>query len=115
VESIGEAAKALAPVIVGAFAVQQLLELLQNIPAISNSSKKKLILGAISLVIGIALTFGTGMRVLEPLEIASQDWMDAVVTGILLSAGTEGSNSILKILEYFKDKLKNGGDDDDGT
>ena len=34
------------------------------------------------------------------------DWVDAVATGFIISAGTEGANSILKFLGYAKDSQK---------
>ena len=105
---------ALGPIIVAAFAIQQLLELVDPIfPKDLDSNKKKLILGIVSLVFGLILAFGFGLRVMEPFGAKTVGWLDALVTAVLLSAGTEGSNSIMKVLTYYKDSLKNGDDDDE--
>ncbi|MFZ5908962.1 MAG: hypothetical protein ACOYYU_02985 [Chloroflexota bacterium] len=121
--------KALGPVIVAAFAIQQLLELAgtfffkevapndQSEAAKKVAKNKKLILGIVSLALGFVLAFGFGLRIMEPFGAKTVDWLDAVVTAILLSAGTEGSNSIMKVLEYYKNllKKKEEGDDHDGN
>jgi drug/metabolite transporter (DMT)-like permease len=100
---------ALGPVIVAAFAVQQLLELVDPVFFHEQVIKyKKLILGFVSLGLGLVLAFGFGLRVMAPFGVSTADWLDAIVTAILLSAGTEGSNSIMKVLQYYKESLKNG-------
>lgn len=104
---------ALGPVIVAAFAVQQLLELVGQIFFNDSGGKnKKLVLGLVSLALGFVLAFGFGLRIMEPFGVVTVGWLDAVVTAILLSAGTEGSNSIMKVLEYYKESLKDDGDGD---
>jgi hypothetical protein len=116
--------KALGPAIVAAFAVQQLLELLD--PGVvrlfrlegndeKDKKKKRLVLGIVSLIVGLVLAFGVDeMRVLQNLGVADVDFLDAIVTAVIISGGTEGSNSVLKILEYLKGSLKedrdSGGD-----
>jgi len=101
---------ALGPVVVAAFAVQQLLELVDPILFQEQVVKhKKLILGVVSLVVGLVLTFGFGLRVMARFGVYTADWLDAIVTAVLLSAGTEGSNSIMKVLQYYKETLKNRG------
>jgi hypothetical protein len=100
--------KALGPVLVAAIAVQQLLELTDTFFFNDDTKNKKLILGIASLIIGFILTFGFGLRVMGPFGVVTADWLDAIVTAVLLSAGTEGSNSIMKLLEYYKEKLKSG-------
>jgi len=107
--------KALAPVFAAGFAVQQLLELID--PAIAVVLKtpawKKFVLGLISLVIGLLLSSLGGFRVLAALSKVSSDsstWnhpkLDVFVTGLILSAGTEGFNSIMKFLGYAKEGKK---------
>ena len=110
---------ALAPVFAAGFAVQQFLEILTSIlnldtkPAFQNW--KKVILGLVSLVIGFALTFGIdALRVLQPLLIGADGkptatinpFWDHIVTAFVISAGTEGVNSILKFLKYSKEDKK---------
>jgi len=127
---------ALGPVIVVAFAIQHLFELVEQfVFADSGAKNKKRILRAVSLGLGLVLAFGFGLRVMQPIGVGAAafgfglrvtgsfaveaaDWVDGIITAILLSAVTEGSNSIMKILEYYKDKLKDGNtsseENDDG-
>ena len=90
---------ALGPVVVAAFAVQQLLELADPIFFHEQVVKyKKLILGFVSLAVGLVLAFFFGLRVMAPFGVTTADWLDAIVTAVLLSAGTEGSNSGLFLM-----------------
>ena len=95
---------ALGPAFAAGFAVQQLLEILS--PLVDKiKTEKKLVLGLLSLVIGLVLAFGAGLRVLQPLGVANVNFvLDAIVTALIISAGTEGFNSIMKFLGYTKDK-----------
>jgi len=97
---------ALGPAFAAGFAVQQLLEILDPLVDKIKADKKKLLLGIVSLVIGLALAFGAGLRVLHPLGVANADFWDAIVTALIVSAGTEGFNSIMKFLGYTKEKRK---------
>ena len=99
--------KALGPAFAAGFAVQQLLEVLDPlIMKIIGKADKKLVLGVAAFVFGLVLAFGTGLRVLEPLGVANAGIWDAVVTGLVISAGTEGINSILKFMGYSKEREK---------
>ena len=95
---------ALGPAFAAGFAVQQLLEILG--PLVDKiKTDKKLVLGLLSLLIGLGLAFGAGLRVLQPLGVANVPFvLDAIVTALIISAGTEGFNSIMKFLGYTKDK-----------
>jgi hypothetical protein len=99
---------ALGPAFASGFAVQRLLEildpLLDKIVVIKNN--KKIALGLVSLIIGLILAFGMGLRVLRPLGMANVDFLDAITTGLIVSSGTEGFNSILKFLGYIKEDKK---------
>jgi hypothetical protein len=96
---------ALGPAFAAGFAVQQLLEILD--PLMDKIKvDKKFLLGIVSLIAGLVLSFGAGLRVLQPLGIAGSDTWDALVTGLIVSAGTEGFNSIMKFLGYSKEKQK---------
>ena len=97
---------ALGPAFVAGFAVQQMLEILDPIVERFFKGNKKLLLGSVSLIIGLALAFGAGLRVLQPLGVTNTDFLDAIVTGLIVSAGTEGINSIMKFLGYTKDNTK---------
>jgi hypothetical protein len=99
---------ALGPAFAAGFALQRLLEifdpLLDKIKFVKGN--KKIVLGLISLIIGLVLAFGIGLRVLRPLGVTTADFLDAVTTALIVSAGTEGFNSILKFLGYIKEDRK---------
>jgi hypothetical protein len=113
----------LAPVFAAGFAVQQLLEILTSFLDLDSKATfqkyKKAILGSVALVAGIVLAFAAHLRVLKPLleaavssagEIPAFEipaFIDYAATGLVISAGTEGLNSILKFLKYKKEETKN--------
>lgn len=74
-------------------------------PWIPEKGKKRLI-GAIALGVGITLAWAAELRVLEPLGIADAEVADIAVTALVVSAGTEGFNSIMKFLGYKKEEKK---------
>lgn len=102
------------PIFAAGFAIQQFLEILDPIVVrLIGERDKKLILGIISLVAGLLIAFGTGLRVLAPLCIYSDiqegsyfDLLDALITAFIISAGTEGINSVMKFLGYAKESKK---------
>jgi hypothetical protein len=100
---------ALGPVLAAGFAVQQLLEifspLVERITG-NDEKAKKMYLGLISLLFGFGLSFGAGLRVLTALGAATPYLVDGVVSGLIISGGTEGINSIMKFLGYTKEKEK---------
>ena len=95
---------AFGPAFATGFALQRLLEIL-DVP-LENYAKeyKKLILSLLSLVGGLILAFGAGLRVLVHLGFVGGDVWDALVTGLIISAGTEGINTIMKYFGYVKQK-----------
>lgn len=99
---------ALGPAFATGFAVQRLLEILDPItPARLRPERKKSILGIISLICGFAAAYWLKeTRVLSLLGIQNVEILDFVVTGLIISAGTEGFNSILKFLSYKKEETK---------
>ncbi len=100
---------ALAPGFVIGFAVQRLLEIVDALvtPLLGDVWKKPEVKGFVFAVLaiaaGFALASATGVRVLKPLGATASDNWDLVVTAFVISAGTEGMNSILKYLGYKKD------------
>ena len=99
--------KALGPAFAAGFAIQQLLEILDPlIIKIIGQADKKLVLGIVAFIVGLVLAFGAGLSILEPLGVADTGIWDTIVTGLVISAGTEGINSILKFLGYTKEKEK---------
>ena len=97
---------ALGPAFVAGFALQRLLEILDPLVDGWVETNKKIISGLISLLVGLLLaTFG-GLRVLAPLNFTQSDIIDDIVTGLVISGGTEGFNSIMKFLGYSKEEKK---------
>ena len=100
---------ALGPVFAAGLALQQLLEIfgpLMEKLANNDEKRKKLFLGLISLVAGLGLSFGAGLYVLRAMGASTPYVVDGIVSGLIISGGTEGINSILKFLGYSKDKEK---------
>lgn len=109
----------LVPAFAAGFAVQQLLEIIDPLVerfVKDDANQKKLVLGVISLIIGILLALLPWMRILvhlaqlQDVNFKSLDGSAAVadvfITGLVISAGTEGFNSILKFLGYKKEEKK---------
>jgi hypothetical protein len=118
---------ALAPVFAAGFAIQQLLEVpgtLLELYGGDNAQKyKKIILGILGAIAGCLLAASVDdlavLRVLLTHTVTDaagksttvvpviSRWVEVPVTGLILSAGTEGVNSILKFMKYAKEDKKN--------
>ncbi|HEX2832306.1 MAG TPA: hypothetical protein VHW00_04785 [Thermoanaerobaculia bacterium] len=87
------------------FAVQQLLELVDAI-FFGNvlGANKKAVLAWISFFAGLALS--VQIRVLSVFVPTVNPVIDVFVSALVISAGTEGLNSILKFLSYKKEEQK---------
>jgi hypothetical protein len=115
---MGQAAGSLGPVFVAGFAVQQFLEVLTSILGLDSNASfekyKKAILGVASFGAGLILAINIEeVRVLKAFGITSG--FDIWITGFVLSAGTEGANSILKFLKYSKEDKKSDAAAKDST
>ncbi len=98
---------ALVPVFAVGLAIQQLLEVLDPIMnKLVGEGDKKLFLGIISMVVGLTIAYSSHISVLTPLGIIDAGALDVFVTGLIVSAGTETFNSILKFLGYAKENMK---------
>jgi hypothetical protein len=100
---------AFGPAFAAGFALQKLLEIFDPLVErlVKNDEKaKKMFLGLVSLAAGLALAFGAGIRVLVHLGYSGSDVWDALITALIVSAGTEGINSIMKYLGYAKENKK---------
>lgn len=102
---------ALGPAFAAGFAVQRLLEILDPLVAkLLGEDRKKIYLGLLSLLAGLGLTYGAGLKVLAYLVTDKTGgvfrYLDLLVTALVISAGTEGFNSILKFLSYKKEEKK---------
>jgi len=104
---------ALAPVFAAGLGIQQLAELLSPLLDKIAITYKKIVIGFVSLTIGLVLAFTANLHVLQLLGITPAvnpnaiNVIDGVVTGLIISGGTEGINSILKFLKYKKEESKN--------
>ena len=101
---------ALAPVFAAGMGIQQLGELLSPLVDKISADNKKIVLGLLSLTLGLVLAFTAKLRVLQILGVtpaSGLDTVDTIVTGLIISGGTEGINSILKFLKYKKEDTKN--------
>jgi hypothetical protein len=118
---------ALAPVFAAGFAIQQLLEVPGTLIELSGGEKsqkyKKIILGVLGAIIGCSLAAWVDdlavLRVLLTHTVTDaagksttvvpviSRYVEVPVTGLILSAGTEGVNSILKFMKYAKEDKKN--------
>lgn len=94
---------AFAPAFAAALGLQQLLEIMD--PLFSWLKERKgLVLKPLSLVVGLILSNYAGLRVLTHLSYTGAEFWDIMVTGLIISGGTEGFNSIIKFLGYTKEK-----------
>ncbi len=96
--------------------VQRALEILDPLfPAsIPLSNRKKIYMGLVSLAMGWAIAF-SGIRVFAPLDVQMPVVLDCLLSGIFISAGTEGFNSLLKFANYKKAEAKKDAAKDDGA
>ncbi|MGE5550350.1 MAG: hypothetical protein ACM3ZC_07445 [Bacteroidota bacterium] len=98
---------ALGPAFVGGFAVQRFLEVIDPLlTKLCGNENKKIILGLASLLVGFILVYGAKLSVLRPLGILDAGIFDCIITGFVISVGSEGLNSILKFLGYAKEERK---------
>jgi hypothetical protein len=109
----GAIAKALTVPFAAGFIVQRFLEILDPFIAdwFKNPAAKKMWLGFASLGIGIALALSLHLRIFHDLlqldcDDLLQNIPDYLATGIFISAGTEGFNSLMKFANYQKEESK---------
>ncbi|HEY6713008.1 MAG TPA: hypothetical protein VI055_12145 [Rubrobacter sp.] len=97
---------ALAPVFAAGLAIQQLFELLDPLLERLDKSVKSYVTSIGSLALGFLLAWLGGFQVLGPLGVSVPSVVEIFVTGLIISGGTEGINSLLKFLGYAKEKQK---------
>jgi hypothetical protein len=109
----GDIAKALTVPFAAGFIVQRFLEILDPLIAdwFKNPNVKKMWLGFASLAIGIALAWSLHLRIFHDLlqldcDDLLQNIPDYLASGIFISAGTEGFNTVMKFANYKKDASK---------
>lgn len=103
----------LAPIFAASVAVQQVLEVFSGVIETRFVQKKlgemskKAVLGSIGFVVGIVLAWAFNLDVMHYFGVNSGiPGVDTIVTALVLSAGTEGTNSIVKFLKYLKEDKK---------
>jgi F0F1-type ATP synthase assembly protein I len=94
---------ALVPAFTAGFAIQQFLEICAPLFTKVDEKNKKMIMQLISLVLGGIFAM-LGIRILVHLMPNALPWLDGIVTALVISAGTEGVNSVMKFLGYTKEK-----------
>ena len=73
---------------------------------ISDVDAKKALLGITSLILGLLIAGSAqDIRVLKVAGLTLPGW-DLFITALTISAGTEGVNSVVKLLQYVKDAMK---------
>jgi hypothetical protein len=101
----------LAAAFAAGFAIQRVLDLAAAaFGSRLTENGKKLVLGLLSLLLAtlVAVAF-PGLRVMAALSTVSGDLarsLDFLITVVVISAGTEGFNSIMKFLGYAKEQKK---------
>lgn len=97
------------------FAVQRVLELLDPfVIALSellfdkNPKGKEWTAGLISFVVGLLMAWPGTVRLLSQSWDKAPVWLDVLVTAVVLSAGTEAVNIVVKYLSYKKQAAKAG-------
>lgn len=74
---------------------------------ISDVDAKKAALGLLSLILGLAIAGSAeSIRILKAVGLLGLPGWDLFITALTISAGTEGANSVVKLVQYVKDALK---------
>lgn len=78
---------------------------------LSEVDSKKFVLGVVTIGMAAVIVESgpDALRLLTAFKIeveASHKWLDYVITVLVMAAGTEGANSILKLLQYAKQAVK---------
>jgi hypothetical protein len=98
---------ALAPALVAGMAVQRFLELADSLGLKRlGAQTKSMVTTVVSIGIGVVLAIVFKLRVLDALGTHQNRALDAIVTGLVISTGTEGVNSVVKFLGYKKEEQK---------
>jgi hypothetical protein len=113
--SLGQVAANLAPAFAAGFAVQQCLQIVDSLASWDQMKpdKKRGIMGIISLLLGFVFSLA-GLHVLTGILGNTYTpeypnlWKaaDILVSALVISAGTEGFNSVMKFLSYQKESAK---------
>jgi hypothetical protein len=102
---------ALASAFAAGFAVQQAIEILDaTIFSRWSPVKKRIALAWVSAILGVAFAYFGDIKILDSLDQSpdrtAPPFIDFLVSALVISAGTEGVNSLLKFLQYKKEEQK---------
>ena len=107
---VSTAVTALAPAFAAGFAVQQGLQILDSLFKLDDHItpvRKTALAGIVSMGLGLAFALpANGIHVLKAMAITTTpypNWIDSLVSALVISGGTEGFNSIMKFMGYKKD------------
>jgi hypothetical protein len=109
-DSLDKLIPALAPVFAAGLGIQQLGEILSPVLEKISPDNKKIVIGVFSLTLGLVVAFQLKLYALHVLlgkPAGDYAFADAMITGLIISGGTEGINSILKFLKFKKEETKN--------
>src|SRR5258706_14946551 len=97
----------LVPFLAG-FIVQRFLEVVDPFTTakIADPNRKKVVLSVISLILGWLLAGFGHIAIFNALKWAMSSGWDVFFSGIFISAGTEGFNSLMKFANYKKEASK---------
>jgi hypothetical protein len=105
--------KALTVPFAAGFVVQRAVEILDTYTTakIADPSRKKFAVGVVSLALGCLLAIGLHLRMFHDLmqldcDDAFMNLLDYFGTGIFISGGSEGFNSLMKFANYKKEASK---------
>jgi len=103
-----ELVKALVVPFAAGFVVQRVVEILDTYTTakLSNTNLKKFAIGILSLCLGWVLAFYGDIRIFGALNWPMDAHLDAFTSGIFISGGSEGFNSLLKFANYKKEASK---------
>lgn len=116
---MGDLSQALVAAFAGGFVVQRFMEICDPYTTayITNPDKKKFVMGVISLVLGCLVACYAKISIFHTLCLLqktcsntaackiTESW-DWFFSGIFISAGTEGFNSLMKFANYKKEASK---------
>jgi len=118
--TISNITASLAPAFACGFAVQQALQIMDPVVSKANitskpgtSNVKQAVMGVTSLTFGLLIAGFGKVDIIEPLSKAAggtpltlPTWLAVSVNALIISAGTEGFNSLMKFLSYQKEAVK---------
>ena len=119
-QNIPSVVLALAPAFAAGFALQRLIEICDSWSPSTGwwTQYKRPVIAVGSFLIGLIVALNTNgvfLILTRIIQAANKDAaaaphnLDVLVSALIISAGTDGFNSIVKFLEYKKEDTKEGG------